>query len=143
MYSLNKVTLVGHLGKDPEFKNIDSDKSVAKFSIATSESWKDKMGVKKELTEWHRVVIYNQNLVKVAKSYLKKGMKIYIEGSLKTSSWKDENGNDRFVTEIVLNNYNSSLLILDRVEKSSASDDNMEWDRGAEQPAEAVNNFPF
>ena len=112
--SLNKVLLIGRLGADPEIKQMVNGKSVARLSIATSQSWKDKnTGEKKEKTEWHRVVVFNEGLVNVVQQYLKKGAQIYIEGQLTTRKWKDEKtGQDRYSTEIVLQGYNSSLTML-------------------------------
>ena len=112
--SLNKVLLIGRLGADPEIKQMVNGKSVARLSIATSQSWKDKnTGEKKEKTEWHRVVVFNEGLVNVVQQYLKKGAQIYIEGQLTTIKWKDEkSGQDRYSTEIVLQGYNSTLTML-------------------------------
>ena len=112
--SLNKVLLIGRLGADPEVKQMVNGKSVARLSLATSQSWKDKnTGEKKEKTEWHRVVVFNEGLVNVVQQYLKKGAQIYIEGQLTTRKWKDEkSGQDKYSTEIVLQGYNSSLTML-------------------------------
>ena len=113
--SLNKVLLIGRLGADPEIKQMVSGKSVARLSLATSQSWKDKnTGEKKEKTEWHRIVIFNDGLINVVKQYLKKGANVYVEGQLSTRKWKDEaTGQDKYSTEIVLQGYNSSLTMLD------------------------------
>jgi single-strand DNA-binding protein len=112
--SLNKVLLIGRLGNDPEIKQMVNGKSVARISIATSNTWKDKnTGEKKEKTEWHRVVIFNEGLVKVVQQYVKKGAQVYIEGQLTTRQWKDEkSGLDRYSTEVVLQGFNSSFKIL-------------------------------
>ena len=112
--SLNKVLLIGRLGNDPEVKQMVNGKSVARLSIATSNTWKDKnTGEKKEKTEWHRVVIFNEGLVKVVQQYVKKGSQVYIEGQLTTRKWKDEkSGIDRYSTEIVLQGFNSTFKIL-------------------------------
>ena len=112
--SLNKVLLIGRLGADPEIKQMVNGKSVAKLSLATSQSWKDKnTGEKKEKTEWHRVVVFNEGLVNVVQQYLKKGAQIYVEGQLTTRKWKDEQtGQDKYSTEIVIQGYNSSLTML-------------------------------
>ena len=112
--SLNKVLLIGRLGADPEIKQMVNGKSVARLSIATSNTWKDKnTGEKKEKTEWHRVVIFSEGLVKVVQQYVKKGAQVYIEGQLTTRKWKDEKaGIDRYSTEIVLQGFNSSFKIL-------------------------------
>ena len=112
--SLNKVQIIGRLGADPEIKQMVNGKNVARLSIATSQSWKDKSsGEKKEKTEWHRVVIFNEGLVNVVQQYVKKGTQVYIEGQLTTRKWKDEkSGLDRYSTEIVLQGFNSSFKIL-------------------------------
>ena len=112
--SLNKVLLIGRLGADPEIKQMVNGKSVARLSLATSNTWKDKnTGEKKEKTEWHRVVIFNEGLVNVVQQYVKKGAQVYIEGQLTTRKWKDEkSGMDRYSTEIVLQGFNSSFKIL-------------------------------
>ena len=112
--SLNKVLLIGRLGADPEIKQMVNGKSVARLSIATSNTWKDKnTGEKKEKTEWHRVVIFSEGLVKVVQQYVKKGAQVYIEGQLTTRKWKDEKaGIDRYSTEIVLQGFNSTFKIL-------------------------------
>ena len=113
--SLNKVLLIGRLGADPEIKQMVNGKNVARLSLATSQSWKDKStGERKEKTEWHRVVIFNEGLVNIVQQYLEKGANIYIEGQLSTRKWKDEaSGQDKYSTEIVLQGYNSSLTMLD------------------------------
>ncbi len=112
--SLNKVLLIGRLGADPEIKQMVNGKSVARLSLATSNTWKDKnTGEKKEKTEWHRVVIFNEGLVNVVQQYVKKGAQVYIEGQLTTRKWKDEkSGIDRYSTEVVLQGFNSSFKIL-------------------------------
>ena len=121
--SLNKVLLIGRLGADPEIKQMVNGKSVARLSVATSQSWKDKSsGERKEKTEWHRVVIFNEGLVGVVQQYLKKGANVYIEGALTTRKWKDEaSGQDKYSTEIVLQGYNSSLTMLDGRNKDENS----------------------
>ena len=112
--SLNKVLLIGRLGADPEIKQMVNGKSVARFSLATSNTWKDKnTGEKKEKTEWHRIVIFNEGLVKVVQQYVKKGAQVYVEGQLSTRKWKDEKaGIEKYSTEIVLQGFNSSFKIL-------------------------------
>ena len=121
--SLNKVLLIGRLGADPEIKQMVNGKNVARLSLATSQSWKDKStGERKEKTEWHRVVIFNEGLVNVVQQYLKKGANVYIEGQLSTRKWKDEStGQDKYSTEIILQGYNSSLTMLDSRNKSENS----------------------
>ena len=112
--SLNKVLLIGRLGADPEIKQMVNGKSVARLSLATSNTWKDKnTGEKKEKTEWHRIVIFNEGLVNVVQQYVKKGAQVYIEGQLTTRKWKDEkSGTDKYSTEVVLQDFNSSFKIL-------------------------------
>ncbi|RVT43757.1 single-stranded DNA-binding protein [Sphingobium algorifonticola] len=112
--SVNKVILVGNLGKDPEVKSFQNGGKVCNFSIATSESWKDRnTGEKKEKTEWHNVAIFSEGLVGVAERYLRKGSKVYIEGQLRTRKWQDQQGNDRYTTEVVLQGLGSVLTMLD------------------------------
>jgi single-strand DNA-binding protein len=112
--SVNKVILVGNLGKDPEIRRTQDGRPIANLSVATSESWRDKAtGERKEKTEWHRVVIFNEGLCKVAEQYLKKGAKVYIEGQLQTRKWTDQAGVEKYSTEVVLQGFNSSLTMLD------------------------------
>ena len=112
--SVNKVILVGNLGSEPEIRDLNSGAKIANMSIATSESWRDRnTGERHERTEWHKVVIFNENLVKVAEQYLKKGAKVFIEGQLQTRKWQDQNGIDRYTTEIVLQNFRGELQMLD------------------------------
>lgn len=112
--SLNKVMLIGNLGKDPELRNMQDGKEIATFSLATSEVWKDKTtGERREKTEWHRIVVFSQPLVPIIAKYLKCGNKVYIEGVLQTRKWNDQSGVEKYTTEIVLQNYNSVLIILD------------------------------
>ena len=112
--SVNKVILVGNLGKDPEVRRMTSGEPVVNLSIATSESWRDKAsGERKEKTEWHRVVIFNKNLADVAEKYLRKGAKVYVEGQLQTRKWTDKDGAEKYSTEIVLQNFRGELTMLD------------------------------
>jgi single-strand DNA-binding protein len=112
--SVNKVILVGNLGKDPEVRRMQNGNPVVNLSIATSDSWRDKAtGERKEKTEWHRVVIFSEGLAKVAEQYLKKGSKVYIEGALQTRKWTDKDGVEKYSTEIVLQGFNSTLTMLD------------------------------
>ena len=112
--SLNKVTLIGNLGRDPEIRTTNDGKEIANFSIATSETWKDKMtGEKKDKTEWHRIVCFSEGLVRVIKNYVKKGTKLYIEGQLQTRKWVDNDNQEKYTTEVVLQNFNSTLILLD------------------------------
>ncbi|HKY18407.1 MAG TPA: single-stranded DNA-binding protein [Rhizomicrobium sp.] len=112
--SVNKVILVGNLGKDPEVRRMTSGDPVVNLSIATSESWRDKAsGERKEKTEWHRVVIFNKNLADVAEKYLRKGSKVYVEGQLQTRKWTDKDGAEKYSTEVVLQNFRGELTMLD------------------------------
>ena len=121
--SINKVILVGNVGQDPEIRTTGDGREIASLSIATSESWKDKSsGEKREKTEWHRLVIFSQGLVGVVKNYVKKGSKLYIEGSLQTRKWTDKDGIEKYTTEIVLQNFNSTLQILDSRNASGGND---------------------
>ncbi|MFD2649773.1 single-stranded DNA-binding protein [Devosia albogilva] len=112
--SVNKVILVGNLGNDPEVRNLPSGGKVVNLSVATSERWKDRnTGEQREKTEWHRVVIFSEGLARVAEQYLRKGSKVYIEGQLQTRKWQDQSGQDKYSTEVVLQNFNSSMVLLD------------------------------
>ena len=124
--SLNKVLLIGRLGSDPEVKQMVNGKNVARLSIATSNTWKDKnTGEKKEKTEWHRVVIFNEGLVNIVQQYLKKGANVYLEGQLSTRKWRDEKlGQDKYSTEVVLQGFNSSLTMLGGNNQSMKTSEN-------------------
>ncbi len=112
--SVNKVILVGNLGADPEIRRTQDGRPIANLSIATSDSWRDKnTGERREKTEWHRVVVFNEGLCKVIEQYVKKGSKVYLEGQLQTRKWQDNNGQDRYSTEVVLQGFNGSLTMLD------------------------------
>ena len=112
--SVNKVILVGNLGADPEIRHTQDGRAIANLRVATSESWRDKAtGERREKTEWHRVVIFNENLAKIAEQYLKKGSKVYLEGSLQTRKWTDNDNNERYSTEVVLQGFNAQLTMLD------------------------------
>ena len=112
--SVNKVILVGNLGRDPEAKSLPSGGKLVNLNIATSENWRDKMsGERKEKTEWHRVVIFDENLARIAEQYLRKGSKVYLEGQLQTRKWQDQSGADKYSTEIVLQRFNSTMVLLD------------------------------
>jgi single-strand DNA-binding protein len=119
MAGVNKVILVGNLGADPEARSLNNGGEVVNIRVATSESWKDRDGNRQERTEWHNVVIFNENLGKVAKSYLKKGSKVYLEGQLQTRKWTDQNGNDKYTTEVVLQRFRGELVLLDSREGGS------------------------
>jgi single-strand DNA-binding protein len=113
--SVNKVILIGNLGADPEIRRTQDGRPIANLRVATSESWRDKTtGERREKTEWHRVVIFNEGLCKIVEQYLKKGAKVYLEGALQTRKWQDKEGNDRYSTEVVLQGFNSQLTMLDR-----------------------------
>jgi len=113
MAGVNKVILVGNLGDDPEVRSLNNGGEVVNMRVATSESWKDRDGNRQERTEWHRVVIFNENLGRVAKSYLKKGSKVYLEGQIQTRKWQDQSGQDRYSTEVVLQRFRGELVLLD------------------------------
>ena len=113
--SVNKVILIGNLGKDPEIRRTQDGRPIANLSVATAESWRDKAtGERRERTEWHRVVIFNEGLCRMAEQYLKKGSKVYLEGQLQTRKWQDQSGQDKYTTEVVLQGFNSQLTMLDR-----------------------------
>ena len=112
--SVNKVILIGNLGADPEVRNTQDGRPIVNLRLATSESWRDKSsGERREKTEWHRVVIFNEGLCRIAEQYLKKGSKVYLEGQLQTRKWQDQSGQDRYSTEVVLQGFNSQLTMLD------------------------------
>ena len=140
--SINKVILVGNLGQDPEIRSTQDGREIASFSLATSESWKDKnTGEKKDKTEGHRIVIFSQGLVGISKSYLKKGAKVYLEGSLQTRKWTDAQGVEKYTTEVVLQNYNSTLQILDSKDRASgASSENYSNNSSANSSASRKNS---
>ena len=112
--SVNKVILVGNLGADPDVRSTKDGRPVVNLSVATSESWRDKnSGERREKTEWHRVVLFSEGLCRIAEQYLKKGSKVYVEGQLQTRKWQDQNGQDKYTTEVVLQGYNGNLTMLD------------------------------
>jgi len=113
MAGVNKVILVGNLGADPEARSLNNGGEVVNLRVATSEQWKDRDGNRQERTEWHQVVIFNENLGRVAKNYLRKGSKVYLEGQLQTRKWTDQSGNDRYSTEVVLQRFRGELVLLD------------------------------
>jgi len=113
MAGVNKVILVGNLGADPEARSLNNGGEVVNLRVATSEQWKDRDGNRQERTEWHQVVIFNENLGRVAKSYLRKGSKVYLEGQIQTRKWTDQTGNDRYTTEVVLQKFRGELVLLD------------------------------
>jgi single-strand DNA-binding protein len=142
--SVNKVILVGNLGADPEIRSMNSGDRIANLRVATAETWRDKTtGARKERAEWHRVVIFNDNLVKVAESYLKKGSKVYIEGAIQTRKWTDQSGQEKFSTEIVLQKFRGELTMLDGA-KSDGADDGADFERQVKDAfpgAERVNSY--
>jgi single-strand DNA-binding protein len=148
MASLNKVTLIGNLGNDPEVRTFQNGNRVANLTIATSESWKDKStGERKEKTQWHRIVIMNEGLVGVCERYLKKGSKVYIDGQLETRKYTDKNGNDAYTTEVILRPYNSNLIMLDS--RGNGQTDQSETHKGFDsqgdyaQPSGIDDEIPF
>jgi len=139
--SLNKVLLIGRLGNDPEIKQMSNGKNVARLSLATSETWKDKnTGEKKEKTEWHRVVIFNEGLVNVVQQYVKKGAQIYIEGQLQTTKYTDNNGQEKYSTQVILQGYNSTLKMLGSSSSGGRVDDNGMNQDSSSLPSD--NNIP-
>jgi single-strand DNA-binding protein len=116
--SVNKVILIGNVGKDPEIRTFGNGGKVANFSIATSEQWKDKQGQRQEKTEWHNIAVFSDGLVGVIERYVKKGSKLYIEGKLQTRKWQDRDGNDKYTTEVVLQGYGGTLTMLDSANSS-------------------------
>jgi single-strand DNA-binding protein len=138
--SVNKVILVGNLGKDPEIRRTQDGRPIANLSVATSDSWRDKAtGERKEKTEWHRVVIFNEGLCKVAEQYLKKGAKVYIEGQLQTRKWTDQSGAEKYSTEVVLQGFNSNLTMLDgRSGGGGGASDDQGGDFGVSGPSSSA-----
>ena len=121
--SVNKVILVGNLGADPEVRHTQDGRPIANLRVATSDSWRDKAsGERREKTEWHRVVIFNENLARIAEQYLKKGSKVYLEGSLQTRKWEDQSGQERYTTEVVLQGFNATLTMLDGKQRDGAGE---------------------
>jgi single-strand DNA-binding protein len=132
--SVNKVILVGNLGKDPEIRRTQDGRPIANLSIATSETWRDKnTGERKEKTEWHRVVVFNENLCKVVEQFLKKGAKVYIEGQLQTRKWQDQSGAEKYSTEVVLQGFNGTLTMLDGRQGGGAMQEGGQADYGGDQ----------
>jgi len=121
--SVNKVILIGNLGRDPEVRNLPSGGKVVNLNLATSETWKDREGNRQERTEWHRVVIFNENLGQVAERYLRKGSKVYVEGSLQTRKWTDQSGTEKYTTEVVLGRFRGELAMLDGARQGGAAPD--------------------
>ncbi|MEM7620354.1 MAG: single-stranded DNA-binding protein [Pseudomonadota bacterium] len=133
--SINKVILVGNLGADPETRHTQDGRPICNLRLATTESWKDKgSGERRERTEWHRVVIFSEGLCRIAEQYLRKGSKVYVEGQLQTRKWQDQQGQDRYTTEVVLQNYNSQLTMLDGRQGSGMAQDSMDNSMGGSAP---------
>ena len=136
--SVNKVILVGNLGADPEVRRTQDGRPIVNLRVATSESWRDKAtGERREKTEWHRVVIFNEGLCKIAEQYLKKGSKVYLEGALQTRKWQDQQGQDRYSTEVVLQGFNSQLTMLDKVGGRAGGEMSAPDDFGSNGPTAA------
>ncbi len=133
--SVNKVILIGNVGKDPEIRSLTNGNKVVNFSLATTTSWKDASGVKQEKTEWHKIAIFNQGLIGVTESYVKRGTKLYIEGQLQTRKWQDQSGKECYATEIVLQSYNGTLQLLGSNPVSQHS-----IDKGNAYVSESANN---
>ena len=142
MAGVNKVILVGNLGADPESRSFSNGGEVVNLRIATSESWKDRDGNRQEKTEWHSVAIFNENLGRVAKSYLRKGSKVYVEGQIQTRKWQDQSGNDRYTTEIVLQRFRGELVLLDSREGGGRGGDYADQDFGSSAPRQQSRPAP-
>lgn len=147
--SMNKVMLIGNLGKDPDVKHSQDGNKIVTFNIATSETWKDKSGEKKDRTEWHRVVIFSPGLADVAEKYIKKGSKVYIEGQLRTRKWQDAAGLDKYSTEVVLSGFNAYMIMLDKTSGDFEAGDSSEagadagWDNTATASSNLDDEIPF
>jgi single-strand DNA-binding protein len=141
--SVNKVILLGNLGRDPEVRKLNSGAPVVSLRLATSESWRDKTtGERQERTEWHNVVIYNENLCKIAEQYLKKGSKVYVEGQLQTRKWQDQSGADKYTTEVVLTRFRGELALLDSRGGDAQVSDRSGGDFGRATPMESGGGAP-
>jgi single-strand DNA-binding protein len=133
--SVNKVILIGNLGADPEIRHTQDGRPIANLRVATTDSWRDKAtGERRERTEWHRVVIFNENLAKIAEQYLRKGAKVYLEGSLQTRKWEDQSGQERYTTEVVLQGFNAQLTMLDGRQRDGAGESQSGGDFGRSKP---------
>ena len=146
--SVNKIILVGNLGADPEVRSFQNGGKVCNLRIATSETWKDKStGEKRERTEWHTVAIFSEGLVRVAEQYLRKGSKVYLEGKLQTRKWQDQSGNDRYSTEVVLQGFDATLVMLDAAKSDQGGYDNTQgggYDAGGSAPTRGIDDeIPF
>jgi single-strand DNA-binding protein len=145
MSGVNKSILLGHLGADPEIRRTQTGTAIASFNIATSESWRDKAtGERKERTDWHRIVVFNEALVKIAEQYLKKGAKVYLEGAMRTRKWTDKQNIERYTTEVVLQGFNAKIVMLDARERVPGADGEEAYAGGAQAPAPPVDDeIPF
>ncbi len=142
--SVNKVILVGSLGADPEVRSLSNGSKVVNLRLATSESWRDKSsGERKEKTEWHRVVVFNENIAKVCEAYCKKGSKVYLEGSLQTRKWQDKDGADRYSTEVNIGRFDGKLVLLDSKGERTVNDDARQGPTGGGGSVELDDNIPF
>ena len=142
--SLNKVILIGNLGRDPEIRTTNDGREIANLNIATRESWKDKItGERKDKTEWHRVVCFSEGLVRVIKNYVKKGSKLYIEGQLQTRKWVDSDNQEKYTTEVVLQNFNSSLILLDSKGESLTNQPNSQANNPTFDNSDLDDEIPF
>ena len=144
--SVNKVIIIGNLGKDPEVRTFQTGGKVCTMTVATSENWRDKnSGEKRERTEWHRVAIFSEGLVRVAEQYLRKGSKVYLEGQLETRKWQDQSGQDKYTTEVVLRGFNSTLTMLDGKQdgQSNNHDATPQKETPRSQPANFDDEIPF
>lgn len=140
--SVNRVTLLGHLGADPEVRRTQDGRAIVNLRVATSDTWRDKAsGERREKTEWHRVVIFNDGIAKVAEQYLRKGSKVYLEGSLQTREWEDQQGQKRYATEVVLQAFGGQLVLLDRAEGGDR-EERPSRDAGRRQPAREPSREP-
>ena len=145
MSGVNKSILLGHIGADPEIRRTQAGAAIASFSLATSESWRDKAtGERKERTDWHRIVVMNEQLVKVAEQYLKKGSKVYIEGQMRTRKWTDKQNIERYITEVLLTGFQAKIVMLDARERVPGAEGEDSYGSGAQAPAPDINDeIPF
>lgn len=140
--SLNRVILIGNVGKDPEIRSTQDGRQIANFTMATTETWRDRMtGEKRDKTEWHNIVIFSEGLTKVVQNYVKKGSKLYIEGQLQTRKWQDKEGHDRYTTEIILQNFNSNLILLDSRNNSGGNNQDSYDSYGSSSLGNAGSSF--
>lgn len=144
MSSVNKAILVGNVGKEPETRSFSNGGKVCNFSLATSETWRDKQsGERRESTQWHNIAIFNENLIKVVENYVKKGSRVYLEGSLQTRKWQDRDGNDRYTTEVVLQKYRGDLVLLDSRDNNTSRSNDERPARQIDESFELDDSIPF